>query len=987
MLQSIGRVVLLVTYIALWPVVTHAQSGSALPFSIGQPVQWQQEASALASLRGMTGGTGVSLGYGVYRALVDPVAGLLGITGEAYVADRDGAALGGHLFATARALGLSAGIDWNARPGNVAPILSFQSAILRGGILTHGSMVRVDWLPTRSQSVSIGLTVPLFQPLAGRTRPRQSDVHLSSGSSPNELTVPVRAAPAGAPLNDIIRAVDAIAGYTNAYSDRAVRTIARTGLGYTQALALYDAGLVKLFGSVSDDATARRVVHRGRIALFDRVVLPLDSLFGQAKADPRDLTPLTNAATAEMRRWLNDSSNAPAAAKPALLSAFADWMNVIGRVNGDLLGDAKDSRLVWLPLKLALEPADYDGQAKLDSLIARAVGHPFTDRNALTYLRTSDLPLEIARSIYAARDYHVLWTHDFTGRRVSGAIDNIGYSMVADAYLPALTAAVKRYDSTGVFPTYVILQDQFFYEPRDNRLWMTILEDPLHASMRLRGDSGQREAHLRARQTALRAAVASSTRLQAAAAASGEGERWLRGLIKVHVNIVEQSDFSFRSSHIIPGLPFTPDNVMRDHRKIVFYDLNEADPYRGAMLLMGVGIGEHYASATWEDRGYRLRGPATLEVRRAVRIALIRNGFSEADIPVPLRAVASVRGEEDRMNVGDYVGRTLQVNNEVGFAPKESSVARAMLYDLAPPGSVIIVPDPMWLSNAWAGMLAGAAARGCRVYVIAPAEANAPSPQAPLMALQHDVLQRLLDVRRLLAPQIQGAGGDLRVAVFAAHAQVDDAAGRAREVRQGLVRAPWIRAVIPFDDQTLAVLQQAEATASTGKDATALAHDEKPRAPQLHQKSQLVARPGAIAALVRQPGWDVVLARTIRVESQITARFEEQLGWTNPDIDSTAARSADVLFRGYEQTLPESERKRMSFYFSLGTQNQDTRGIVSDAETTLIVSGLAASAGLADLFELMARSQWIENQTELNAFVPPQSDLLRRIAHFIRAAL
>ncbi|MND04633.1 hypothetical protein D3C83_249960 [compost metagenome] len=51
--------------------------------------------------------------------------------------------------------------------------------------------------------------------------------------------------------------------------------------------------------------------------------------------------------------------------------------------------------------------------------------------------------MEIARTIFATRDYHVLWTHDFAGRRFSGAIDNLGYSMVADVYLPALTAAVE----------------------------------------------------------------------------------------------------------------------------------------------------------------------------------------------------------------------------------------------------------------------------------------------------------------------------------------------------------------------------------------------------------------------------------------------------------------------------------------------------------------------------------------------------------------
>ena len=57
------------------------------------------------------------------------------------------------------------------------------------------------------------------------------------------------------------------------------------------------------------------------------------------------------------------------------------------------------------------------------------------------------LPLEIARSIYAARDYHVLWTHEFMGREwFTRAIDNVGYQMVADAYLPAVTAAVPLID-------------------------------------------------------------------------------------------------------------------------------------------------------------------------------------------------------------------------------------------------------------------------------------------------------------------------------------------------------------------------------------------------------------------------------------------------------------------------------------------------------------------------------------------------------------
>ena len=66
---------------------------------------------------------------------------------------------------------------------------------------------------------------------------------------------------------------------------------------------------------------------------------------------------------------------------------------------------------------------------------------------------------------------------------------------------------------------------------------------------------------------------------------------------------------SNRTSRLIGYLPIAPDaSVVRDHRKIVFYDLTELDPGRGAALFGGVGVGEQYASPTWEDRAVRLAG-------------------------------------------------------------------------------------------------------------------------------------------------------------------------------------------------------------------------------------------------------------------------------------------------------------------------------------------------------------------------------------------
>jgi len=547
---------------------------------------------------------------------------------------------------------------------------------------------------------------------------------------------------------------------------------------------------------------------------------------------------------------------------------------------------------------------------------------------------------------------------------------------------------VRRYDSTGVIPMYMILHDQYFYEVSDGRLWLTILEDPLAASMRIKGDDGTRERHLRERQRDLLAAIASSPRLQRDAKASGDAERWLHETIKVHVNVGHQSDFSFRSGQISPGIPFAPDNLMRDHRKLVLYDVNEADPNRGGVFVMGIGIGDMYSSATFEDRGFRLSGPATLEARAALRRALRSNGYSESDIPAPLRAAASKRVQEQDANVGDFVGRALQVHNEVGFGAKKSSIARAMLYNLAQPGAVIIVPDQLWMSETWAGMLAGAAARGALVQIIAPALANAPIPDAPAMARAHDVLLRVLALRDSLTPAMRRSGGELHVGLFAAHATADDAAGRLREVREGLARYPWIRELIPFDDKTLAVLSQVEhQIASDGRDVAQLTKDEKPHPPQPHRKTQLLARPNAIAALLRQPGWDVMLADAMRVQSRQTATFAEELGNTHPAVDTAATRRAGEMMRGYEASIPESERKRMSFYFAEGSHNMDQRGLMSDGEATLIVSGPQAAAGLIDLFYMMARTTWIDRPAELEKLLPHRSSIIHRFARWVRATL
>ena len=76
------------------------------------------------------------------------------------------------------------------------------------------------------------------------------------------------------------------------------------------------------------------------------------------------------------------------------------------------------------------------------------------------------------------------------------------------------------------------------------------------------------------------------------------------------------SDLTFRTARIL-GLPFAPDNIIVDHRKISFRDVTELDPSKGEGVYAGVGIGEHYASATWEDRAMLAAGRALVTLKDA----------------------------------------------------------------------------------------------------------------------------------------------------------------------------------------------------------------------------------------------------------------------------------------------------------------------------------------------------------------------------------
>jgi hypothetical protein len=158
------------------------------------------------------------LSVGIHKPLTNPVTGLLGIAAEAYGSVDPGIEPGARVLAVSRGLAISAGVDWDGRSGDVDGVLSYQSAIRRGGLLSRGTMIRVDWLPGRSNALNLGIFVPIGKEWAGRTRPRDVDVEPPAGA-----TVALVREPQPADVeNALARAAEAafmILAYTNLYPE------------------------------------------------------------------------------------------------------------------------------------------------------------------------------------------------------------------------------------------------------------------------------------------------------------------------------------------------------------------------------------------------------------------------------------------------------------------------------------------------------------------------------------------------------------------------------------------------------------------------------------------------------------------------------------------------------------------------------------------------------------------------------------------------
>jgi hypothetical protein len=948
---------------------------------------------------------------GVFRPLMNPITELLGWSAETYFGVRDVRTdYGARAYFLSHLFGVGVGVDYSLRSGRGSPLLTLVNPGRRGGIIGGGSDLRLEVLPGRHHLINLAVTIPIDQPHRGRTRPTRDYVRIEVEDPPrpgfdpdsalrtvlaavrdhalwiDRLTVPdlggLSADPGAAATAAVAELKSHLANHSVAsevvdYHRELLRAFSMAAIG----MSLPEGGMTP--SGIAATESAKQI-------LLERVLLPYNQLLGQAKRD--DTTREFGVhARGLFARWLMMNSAVSPDRNEACLYVFQRLLDIVEEIRAANHRTWGNSRLVWLPLQLSLVPEEHNDQEEIDSIISHAVGHAVTHGNKISYMENSQFNKALVESIGLAEEYHLLWIHDFSALNDQRQPDRYSLLTVVREYLSALRDHVARYDSTGRLPVYMIFHDQHFFEKHKSRDLLHFLQDPLARNPNLPPGPDSLAQKLAVAQRQLRDAVASSRLLQAERAQYGD--RWLHRLISVHVSVTHPVDPSFRSRQILPLIGI-PDDVMRDHRKAVLYDVSEDDPYRGMAMYGGMGVGEHYTGPAWEDRAMTLQGPVALTLRDEARALLESQGIRGGEVPQVLRARPKgphydelVKRCIDSMDVsGGSATRAIQLQNETGAGLKEISVAEATLINLMSPGGVVKIPDSIWLNQFLASLLVGAGLRGVRVLVIAPAEASAPG-KGPTLWMIHDLMSRLVALQSTLAPEYARSGGFVRVGLYNPKAGVDNLRARVIALRNNLDSTPFLRTLYSFQPPVFDLLEHAD-TLPTGLPPSS--PDSIVR-PLLHLKGYLY---------ISGPEWERLISglpMAYGLAEFLVQRAKQIAGeWPSDSTDVAMQRLAWIINLVLD-SLPDSERacprpqhcpgRHWVSFLQVGSPNQDYRSMAMDGEAATLVSRWTALYGVPDFVLITGLSSWPENQAALDELLPPPDDRLLGFLWWIHMVL
>ena len=478
-----------------------------------------------------------------------------------------------------------------------------------------------------------------------------------------------------------------------------------------------------------------------------------------------------------------------------------------------------------------------------------------------------------------------------------------------------------------------------------------------------------------------------------------------RNRIKVHVNITNPDGLVLLEPARAAPSRDLPDVALRDHRKISFHDVTETDPARGEAIFTGMGVGDHYAGTHLGGPGDPgLKGPGAGGAQKGPppgTCSSNRASPEEDEIPYPLRRRSRSPSDYAELvaqrEAEGFDFRALQLHNETGYGAKPINVAKAVLYDTMPAGSIVLVPDSLWNSPFWAGMLLGNALRGGRVFLVTPALGNAPSAGFPQMSRAQEIFAEMIVIQQMMEGELRTwaaastPGSTMWTSTSAtspgAPPSTTTTCRRAPSPRPGWASprrktrtagAHWMQRNRRNKEAALGRL------AALGFEPKYVVQDTEDRKPKLHLKAQGFLNRAGINVLTLID-WVPIIEQSLVDQALRLQGVQEYV-----DVRETWQTHQNLWESQAEAVRSQAsaeDLEQAAGFLTVGSHNMDYRGMMMDGEVLYVTSGEGIMAGLRDLLVIGAVSTWVTDLDELEKRIPAYSEWQRRVGRFIKYAL
>jgi len=887
--------------------------------------------------------------------------------------------IGGTATLYATLFGLQNGVEYDTRRNKFLYRLAVDIVAKRGGLSGFGNRLRLEYVPG-TKTVHVGLTINSPWKRYRHNRPRLSYVRLTRNKSSHKPVIPESQflRELLGQIQQSLKRIDELLTPRLVYdidSHRQVKKFNRNvevlqeltsgnGNGFLAEDSIYHKTLRDVFTFISegDEKTGNKLAELSEIAILEDLVVPFNRLFGQRKR-PFDLCQFK---TAAMKRFESSISNIFSEQntdkQDAAMMIFEHTITAIQKVAERHNDRWDEARLVWLPLNYGLQPEQYDSQEEVEQIVGLVTGRTISNANSIQYLHNDRYYHELENMVRETEYYHVLHIHDVCGKRI-GITDEISWRFAINGYIESFINAIEEIDSgeRKLLPQFMIFLDQFYYEKNKSKTVISFLEK-LYEPGKLKIDDDSLKDQVKQAHYRLRKAIENSSTF------STKPDSTLKKLFRVHINITNTFD-----------PVYSEDAIARDHRKLTFRDVFEDDPAMGVAIFTGMGVGSLYVGSCWDDRSLMVRGSELVHLKDETRLLFLSQGYDPDEIPYylqPRQFPTDYKQRCEKLRNSGWTTSLMHLMNFTGYGSKQATIIKAVMYNLALPGSVLVIPDSIWASDYWASMLFAASLRGCHVYAIAPDRAHAPSSAGITLETIRKTLKSLLKLSNEFAEEIDKSGGTLKIGFYRRNSDVFDIKLRLEEFLTGiqndstyadlnLIQPSFIESI----EEELRKPEMSEIQISH------LISSQSDCYPKLHFKMQYFMNKSALSVLGKEEWADIIHSYFDIRRKEVTSSSVVRPGLT-PNI----VKPLLVHLDGDEYYKP----KDPIFTMLIGSHNQDRRSMILDGEAIVMISGYESLIGFIDFALLMGSTDWINDFETIDKEFPRQAGIIRAVIRLIK---